>query len=330
MSSGIRSYFCVFNNPEWINIYNDSQEIIDKQPSEFNGLEPQEICDKALEMWVSSKPKRFGWVGYCISLKGLHHLHMVLESDNTIEFSSIKKVFPRAHLSMTRGTKKEVEDYINKRGKFEEKGEEIICFSQVGEIKGNQGKRNDLQEIQSLLDLGQKPSEICGANVKRQKYFQMIKSAYMLKREKETPLKRELIVYWHYGKSGTGKSHEFLRVADKYGRDNVYKVVRDLSKGRFDLYEGEKVLFLDEIKPLSIDWTDLLTCLDCYIYHPSARYKDSVSLWNEVHITSVYSPKEFWEKCVPDEYKKEESFEQLNRRIDVVVYHYKDKDGNYS
>ena len=219
MSSGIRSYFCVFNNPEWINIYDENQEIIDKQPSEFNGLEPQEICDKALEMWVSSRPKRYGWVGYCISLKGLHHLHMVLESDNTIEFSSIKKVFPRAHLQMTHGKKKEVEDYINKRGKYEEKGEEVICFSQVGEIKGNQGKRNDLQEIQTLIDLGQKPSEICGSNVKRQKYFQMIKSAYMLKREKETPLKREVRVYWHYGKSGSGKSHEFFSVSRKYGRN---------------------------------------------------------------------------------------------------------------
>lgn len=329
MSSGVRSWFCVFNNPEWINIYNDSGDIIDTQPSEYNGLEPQEICDKALESWVKSKPKRTGWVGYCISAKGLHHLHMVLESSSTVEFSGIKKVFPRAHLSMTRGTKKEVEDYINKRGKFEEKGEVVICFASFGEIKGNQGRRSDLQEIQSMLSLGKKPSEIIGSDVKRQRYFQMVKSAYMVKREQETPLKRDVKVIWHWGKSGTGKSYTYLKIAEQFGRNEVYKIVRDLSKGRFDQYEGEKVLFLDEIKPLSIDWGDLLTCLDSYVYHPSARYRDSVALWEEVHITSVYSPKQFWEACISRNLQKDEPFEQLNRRIDLVLYHYKNKDGDF-
>lgn len=329
MSSGVRSWFCVFNNPEFINIYDDSGNVIDKQHSEFFGLEPQEICDLALEMWVKSKPKRSGWVGYCISSGGLHHLHMVLESQNTIEFSSVKKVFPRAHLSMTRGTKKEVEDYINKRGKFEEKGEEVICFASYGDLKGFQGKRTDLQEIQSLIELGKKPSEIVGFDVKRQRYFQFIKSAYMLKREKETSLYRDVKVVWHWGAPGTGKSYTYLNLAEQFGRNDVYKIVRDLSKGRFDQYEGEKILFLDEIKPASIDWTDLLTCLDSYVYHPSARYRDSVSLWEEVHITSVYSPKQFWQACIPRDFQKDEPFEQLNRRIDLVLYHYKNKEGEF-
>ena len=329
MSSGIRSYFCVYNNPEWINVYDAEGNVTDKIPSEFNGLEPQEICDLALELWMKSRPKRYGWVGYCVSAQGLHHLHMVLESDNTIEFSSIKKVFPRAHLEITHGKKKQVEDYINKRGIYEEKGEEVICFAYEGDLKGNQGSRSDLKEIQKLIDMGMKPNQIVGSNLKRQRYYNMIKQAYLLKREREVPLKRRVRVYWHWGDSGTGKSYTFLKIADKFGRDEVYKIVRDLSKGRFDRYEGERVLFLDEIKPRAMDWVDLLTALDSYVYRPSARYQDSVSLWEEVHITSVYNPRKFWEECVWDDMKKDEPFEQLARRIDVEVHHFKDEKGNF-
>ena len=329
MSSGIRSYFCVYNNPEWINVYDSEGVIIEQIPSEFNGLEPQEICDLALELWIKSRPKRYGWVGYCISAQGLHHLHMVLESDNTIEFSSIKKVFPRAHLEVTHGKKKQVEDYINKRGIYEEKGEEVVCFAYEGDLKGNQGSRSDLKEIQKLIDMGMKPSQIVGSDLKRQRYYNMIKSAYLKKREMGVPLKREVRVYWHYGESGTGKSHTLLKIADKFGRDEVYKIVRDLSKGRFDQYEGEKCLFLDEVKPRAMDWVDLLTALDSYVYRPSARYQDSVALWEEVHVTSVYHPRKFWEECVPADMKKDEPYEQLERRIDVMVRHYKDKQGEF-
>lgn len=321
MSSGVRSYFCVWNNPEEIIVGDE------RLPSELSGLEPQDICDTVLDMWVSSRPKRYGWVGYCISSKGLHHLHMVLESKNTIEFSSVKKVFPRAHLSITMGNKKQIEDYINKRGKFEEKGEIVVCHSSVGELKGNQGKRSDLLAIEEELALGKTPSEIIGTSVKRQRYSSMIHNAYMKKREEETDIYREVKVFWHWGASGTGKSFEYVKLCETYGRGAIYKVVRDLSRGRFDLYEGEKILFLDELKPFSTDWIDLLNALDNYLYHPSARYHDTVSLWEEVHITSVYSPRCFYEELIPIQNRKIDTFEQLERRIDTVVYHSKDATG---
>lgn len=140
---------------------------------------------------------------------------------------------------------------------------------------------------------------------------------------------RSVRVYWHYGESGTGKSHTYVEIAERLGRENVYKITRDLGRGKFDTYEGERVLFLDEVKPCAIDWADLLLALDSYLYKPSARYQDSIALWEEVHVTSIYSPKEFWENAIPLERRKEESLEQLTRRIDVEVRHYKDKDGRY-
>lgn len=327
--AGVRSMFCVWNNPEDIIVRDNDGNEIERLPSEYKGLEPQEICDLALESWTSSKKGRYGWVGYCISKNNLHHLHMVLESKNQIDFPSVKKVFPRAHISMTYGNKKQVEDYINKRGEFEEKGEIVVCHASVGDIKGNQGKRSDLQMIEEELMLGKKPKEIIGTSVKRQRYASMIQSAYFAKREAETPIERPVFVYWHYGKPGTGKSYSFVQLCNKYGRDNVYKIERDLGKGRFDDYQGEKILFIDELKPNCCDWVELLNCLDKYIYRPSARYRNSLSLWEEVHITSVYSPKEYWEQKFDPQERTSEPFFQLERRIDVVKRHWIDDDGRY-
>ncbi len=325
----VRSLFCVFNNPEYITLKDSSGVEVEKLPSEYNGLTPQEICDKALDIWVSSAKKRYGWVGYCISAKGLHHLHMVLESNNGIDFSSAKKCFPRAHLEITYANKNQVEDYVNKRGIYEEKGEIVVCFASIGEIKGNQGHRSDIDAMQEELLLGKKPSEIMGSDIRRQRFSAFLTSAYLAKREAETPEQRDVLVVWHVGKPGTGKSYEFVKLCKKYGRREVYKIERDLSKGRFDQYEGEKILFLDELKPHCIDWVDLLNALDVYIYHPSARYRNAVSLWSEVHITSVYTPRQFWEETFPPMDRQKEPFEQLDRRIDLVIRHWKDKEGRY-
>ena len=59
----VRSWFCVFNNP-------------DKHGYEGT---PQEVCEKLMGEWVGDSGTRSGAWAYCISAEGLHHLHMVLE-----------------------------------------------------------------------------------------------------------------------------------------------------------------------------------------------------------------------------------------------------------
>ena len=69
-------------------------------------------------------------------------------------FSVVKKAYPAMHIQPTKGSKEQAEDYINKRGKWQEKGEKIICIDQKGEIKGSQGQRSDLEIIEELLQQG--------------------------------------------------------------------------------------------------------------------------------------------------------------------------------
>ncbi len=188
-----RSWFCVLNNP---------QEI-------YSG-EPNEIAEKCLEDWVKESPTRTGAVAYCISSDNLIHLHMVLEDSNKARFSALKHIYTKAHLEPTKGTKEQAEAYINKTGKFQEKGEKIIYIARYGEIKGSQGQRNDLVIIEELLELGKTPNEIFEMSLAFRKYDRIIRDAYYSKRAKETPMKRKIKVFWHFGEAGSGKKAIWL------------------------------------------------------------------------------------------------------------------------
>ena len=74
-----RSWFAVFPNPEQ------------------HGYEgsPEDIIEKLKQEWIGSNPLRKGWWGYCISEKGLPHVHMVLEDTGSCRFTKVKKAYSR-------------------------------------------------------------------------------------------------------------------------------------------------------------------------------------------------------------------------------------------
>lgn len=301
-----RSWFLVLNNPEKYGYTGD----------------PEEIVVKILDDWCKDYPTRSGACTYCLSADGLKHLHIVLEDTKLMRFSAVKKVFPTAHIEVTKGTKEQAEDYIHKRGKFEEKGEKVLAFSQRGEIKGAQGQRKDFEIIEDLLDSGCKPNEIMQQNFSYRRYEKMIKQAYFDKRKASTPVKRDVSVYWHCGDSGSGKTYSIVGLMEEYGDDDVY-LLNDFDKGGFDLYSGEKVLCMDEFRG-QMRFSLFLQYLDGYRFQVPCRYTNALALWDEVHIFSILPPESVYVNMVKDNHDID-TFEQLRRRVDFVVYHYKDK-----
>lgn len=304
-----RSWFCVLNNP---------QELYDGAP--------HVVAENVLEMWVSGSPTRTGAVAYCVSAQGLIHLHMVLEDSNVCRFSALKKLYPKAHLEPTKGTKEQAEDYINKRGKFEEKGEQVLYIAKFGEIKGNQGARKDFEVIEDLILSGKTPREIMDINFSYRRYEKMIKQAYYDKRIKETPFLRPVKVIWHVGESGSGKSYTAVKIAETRGEDSLY-MYTDYENGGLDGYNGEPVLFMDEFRG-QMKYSVLLGLLQGYRGQIHARYTNVIPLWNEVHITSVLPPDMVYQNMVCSN-RDVDTLKQLMRRINTIVYHYIDVDGKY-
>lgn len=304
-----KSWFCVLNNPQDV----------------YDG-EPNEIAEKALEEWVKDHPTRTGAVAYCISADGLKHLHMVLEDTNMARFSALKKAYPKAHLEPTMGNKQQAEDYIQKRGKFEEKGEKVLYIARYGEIKGKQGARMDFDVIEALIEQGLTPNQIMEQSFGFRRYERMIKQAYFWKRFKETPPVREIKVYWHVGESGTGKSYTYVKLVEEKGEEDVY-MYSDFETGGLDNYCGEPVLFMDEFRG-QIQFSVLMKLLQGYKMPVHARYTNTLPLWSEVHITSVLPPERVYQTMVREN-RDLDTIKQLFRRINFVVYHYRDEDAKY-
>lgn len=305
-----KSWFCVFANPE---------------EHGYEG-EPHEIVEKIISEWIGDSKTRSCAVTYCISADGLRHLHAVFEDSKAMRFTVIKEVFPSMHIEPTKGTKSQAEDYINKRGIFEESGEQVIYIGKHGDIQGAQGRRSDLEHIDELLDQGYTPRQIMLMDIQYRRYEAIIRKAYYDKRFEKTPMKREVKVIWHIGASGSGKTYEFLKLAEELGSDQVY-IMTDYENGGFDAYNGEPVLFIDEFRGQIKYSTLLSTILQGYRVQIHCRYSNVYALWSEVHITSVLPPELLYHNMV-SEHKHYDTLDQLRRRITTIVYHYKEK-GDY-
>ena len=297
-----RSWFCVFNNPE---------------KHGFIGS-PEEIAEQMKDRWIADNPQRTCAVAFCVSADGLPHCHAVFEDTKTMRFTAVKKLFPGMHIEPTKGTKDQAEDYINKRGKWQEKGENIVCIIRHGDIKGAQGQRRDFEIIDDLIQQGLTPNEIMAKSFSYRRYSGMIRDAYYQKRVSETPLQREIKTYWHVGNSGSGKSYCILGLSEQYGSDSIY-LLNDYEHG-FDKYNGEPILFMDEFRG-QLRYGALLNILDGYRVQVPCRYSNAYALWNQVHITSILPPELVYEKMV-QENRYLDTMDQLFRRIDFVIYHY--------
>lgn len=330
-----RSWFLVFNHPQEIVRYkvNSSGEYIldvnndriveSSEPNEYANLSPEELCDKMLDIWCSESETRTGACSYCISAKGLKHLHLVLEDAEPFRFSKVKKAFPRAHIEPTRGNKAQAENYINKLGKYAEKGEQVVCIRYRGEIKGHQGRRSDLEDLEQMLNDGLHPNDILLKSLKNERYEKMIKNHYLRKRVKETPFFREIKVYWHVGPSGSGKTYMSIPMFNE--DENDFYFVTDYRPGFMDYYCGEKILFLDEFRG-QIPYSTLLTMLHGYRGQVHSRYNNIYALWEEVHITSVFPPEKLYKKMVDSHDWDIDTVEQLKRRITGIYYHWLDNE----
>ena len=294
-----RSWFCVLNNPE---------------EHGFTGT-PEEIAEKIAEKWIEGNPQRTCAVAYCISADGLKHCHAVFEDTKTMRFSAVQKLYPGMHIEPTKGNKDQAENYIQKRGKFEEKGEQVLYIARHGEIKGCQGQRRDFDIIDD---------QIMATSFSYRRYTSMIRDAYYQKRISETPLQRENKSYWHVGSSGSGKSYTYVSLSEQNGIDSVY-LLNDYEHG-FDKYNGEPILFMDEFRG-QLRYGSLLNILDRYRVQVPCRYSNAYALWNQVHITSILPPEAVYEKMV-QENRHLDTIDQLLRRIDFVVYHYREN-GEY-
>ena len=163
----------------------------------------------------------------------------------------------------------------------------------------------------------------------------MIKAHYLQLRIKALPLVKQMKNEYHFGASGSGKTYTYIRLCEKYSTDEVY-LCNDYansgsSGGGFDFYTNNpaKVIVLDEFRG-GIPFSNLLSMLDVYSRNQQhARYQNTYALWESVIICSIYPPEEVYKFMVEDTQRNVDSIRQFMRRLNKIVYHFKDKEGKF-
>jgi hypothetical protein len=242
-----------------------------------------------------------------------------------MRFTYIKNnIYKGCNIQETKGNKKQALDYIHKRGVFAEKGETIEFTVYHGEINGRQGARRDLEDIYKRLQAGETPKDIMADTPKAYVHQNVIKQMYFDIRNDNTPIVRPVKVYWHTGRSGSGKSYERILLSQLYAEDDIYYLTA-FNSGAFDNYNGQKILWIEDFRG-EFKLQELLRLLDVYKAEIPARFCNIKALWEEVHITSVLTPQQCYPRATEDNFDR---IEQLLRRITNIVYHFKDNSGSY-
>lgn len=295
---------------------------------------PEYLADYFISLWENSGKGRKAGIAVCVSLDGCYHCHIACYG-NTTTLKKVSDTLYQSHIEPQLGGKEQLKAYILKEGKYAEKGEQILYSKGLDVIEDKQGSRNDLEEIERLLDEGYSPEQIFDESFRYRRYEKMIKSHYLQKRIKDTPLMKEMNNEYHFGHSGSGKTYTYFRLASQYTSDEIY-LCNDYansgsSGGGFDFYTNNpaKIIVLDEFRG-NIPFSNLLSMLDVYSRNQQhARYQNVYNLWTSVIICSIYPPEEVYKFMVDDTLRNVDSIRQLIRRLNVIVYHWKDKEGHY-
>ncbi len=290
---------------------------------------PEQLAEFISETWSASGKGRVAGVAVCVSAKGLYHAHVVLYG-NLTTLGNVAKILFDSHIEPQLGGKKELKSYLLKEPPYDEKGEQVLYTKGIDNIQDTKGKRSDLEDIEDLLEQGFTPREIM-ENFPYRKYEKMIKSAFIDKRIKETPLlKEDKKCIWIVGESGTGKSYYYYQLCQEYGAENIY-FATDFENGGLDFYIEQgapPILFMDEFKG-DMKFSQLLVMLDKFSRaQVHCRYANCFCLWTTVVITSIFPPDEVYAGMVDDTKKYRDKIDQLIRRLDVIEYRYK-QDGEY-
>ena len=301
--------------------------------------DPPKLAKHLSNVWNNSGKDRSCAVVICESAQGLYHAHMACYCKGGITRNAIRELMGNAHCDAQRGSKKQLREYMLKIGVHEQKGENVLISLGLDNIQ-SADKTDLLTEARKKFNDGYTVADILREDARYYRHHtdEILKKMYLDKLYYEMPSDKVMEIFWHCGKSGSGKTQVYRELVKEFGEESVY-YISQLQHGAFDMYAGEKILFIDELRPYDTTYTELLNIFsDVKAAQTHCRYGNKRNLWTTVHIATVYKPYEFYEEWFmkhdtqeqKDAAMHKDPFEQLRRRLTAVIYHKRIDDNNYT
>lgn len=314
--------------------YIRKNSICDVSVEDINKLSEEEVIKMVADKWMAKYPNGACAITYCVSAKGMEHLHAVLENENAISFTSLKKFLgKKASIEATKGNKEQALNYINKEGEHAESGEIIKSKLIIGDIQGKRLKSSEsgskLQAaVDEMLEDGLTPDDVIGCDAYLLKNKETLWEMYSKELKEQyrddgyAILDRK--VYLDIGVTGSGKSQQ-IRELTKAGKSTCK--VTDYIRDPFGNYRAAEYLFLEEYRgtadqQMTINWPMLLNLTDIDIIDLPARYYNRPGLYKEIHIMTPLSLEELLENLLgPKAFRsKTDRVEQFIGRLTEINY----------
>lgn len=172
-----------------------------------------------------------------------------------------------------------------------------------------------LTEIEEELTGSQYAKAYVKLKAVAQKRQERLGKAFLAEMTAQQARKKSLYIF---GKARLGKT----RLAKTYAQTLQGEVfLTGSSRDPFQHYQNQPTVIIDELRPHSFAYEDLLKILDPYNFEvmlPS-RYYDKFLTAQTLIITSPYSPRQLYDKSEVA-FDDRDSFEQLEERLDTVIW----------
>lgn len=251
---------------------------------------------------------------------GYKHFQLYLENDNSISFSTLKNIFPYAHIESREGTKQQAFEYCTK---LETRLHGYWEFGERPNFYDDTTGKPRLKKEQMMLDVLAGKSDLylltTYPTIFSQKLVNEWRSVAHINLYTEN---RNVNCTYIYGGTGVGKSSYVRR---KHKPEDIY-IVSDYERAPFDNYNGQKVIVFEEYRsnfPLSL----FLQYLDIYPLSLPCRYMNKQALYTEVYIISNWTLEQQYPNC--DNEDKLALYRRLKYRIEIlskVIYRKEYKD----
>lgn len=273
------------------------------------------------------------------------HVHVVMKFENPRSLQSIAKIFRDSpqyvELPKTRNGYNNMLAYLTHRTKgatekYQYDPADVTAnFNYVDALKHITAKVNQRDSKTRLDDILERlmayeltyeeaVSELTASEFSR--YHQRLKviaeyarqqyAKRWIKEHEDTGTPIEVI--WITGPAGSGKTVEAKQIAREKSDKDFYMAtgVRD----PFQNYTDEPVIILDDLRPKTFDYNELLQLLDPFnSTMADARYSNKTLIASTIIITSVYSPLNFYHMLVPEYHRDIDTYKQLERRIGKII-----------
>lgn len=173
---------------------------------------------------------------------GTPHLQGWVTFYSAKTFKAACKLLPGCHLSIMHGSLAENDLYCSKAGQLIERGEKPLSNDNKGRAEKLRWQRaRDLAKEGNFDEIDADIFVRCYSTLKR------IRTDYCVK-----PSPCDVRCHWIYGPTGTGKSHVVETTFPE-----CYKKNMDDPKW-FDGYQGEDVVYLEDVDKYQVKWGGLL------------------------------------------------------------------------